>query len=506
MRNSLFILLITLLMAGCSQRQPAYGVLSEVEYEADHNPDRALLMLDSLTRCKAINDTLQKALFQLVTAEALHGVGVPLTGETNIEQSIDFFKTQGDQRHQARAMLHHGMELYSRGHYIEGLSLVKEVEKMVCDLDDAGLCYTLYAVLGDINDNAADSRQTLRCYHQALRVATEVGDVNWQVQMLNNLATTFDKNEQIDSMQYYVEASKSLRSQTWNIVRATSMVNEASMMRHQGKWQEAKQLITASRQYAQLDKGTMLLADIASDEGNIRQAHDLWYELLHSHNPAIRIHCYEQLINYYQQEGFYERVADLSKRLNQYYQHAYVESPAADIIAFQTQIDQQQKERHQYRVTILLLSCISILLLAILIGIWYYRRRINRLHTHIDALNQKYLTWQIAEHLLSADAVNHLHHMAAKGKEASDGDWQELHTLVQQQSPTFLARLNGAALLSPLETNICLLIRLRFTPSEIAILTAISPQRVTNMRTALLLKIFGEKGGARDFDARLRGM
>lgn len=77
MRNTLFILLITLLMAGCSQKQPANGVFSEVEYYADHHPDRANLMLDSLERCHAINDTL---LYQLVKAEALHGVGVPLSG------------------------------------------------------------------------------------------------------------------------------------------------------------------------------------------------------------------------------------------------------------------------------------------------------------------------------------------------------------------------------------------------------------------------------------------
>ena len=112
----------------------------------------------------------------------------------------------------------------------------------------------------------------------------------------------------------------------------------------------------------------------------------------------------------------------------------------------------------------------------------------------------------MAEGLLSSDMVNHLHHMANKGKEAEKEEWKELHTLIQQQSPEFLARLNASANLSPLETNVCLLIRLRFTPSEIAILTGISPQRVTNMRTSLLLKIFGEKGGARDFDSRLRGM
>lgn len=88
-------------------------------------------MLDSLERCHAINDTL---LYQLVKAEALHGVGVPLSGETDLEHCIGYFKEQGDHDHQARAMLHQGMDLYSKGHYIEGLGLVKEVERSLVTL------------------------------------------------------------------------------------------------------------------------------------------------------------------------------------------------------------------------------------------------------------------------------------------------------------------------------------------------------------------------------------
>ena len=47
---------------------------------------------------------------------------------------------------------------------------------------------------------------------------------------------------------------------------------------------------------------------------------------------------------------------------------------------------------------------------------------------------------------------------------------------------------------------------MRFQPSEIAVLVGASPQTVTNSRTRLLGKIFGEKGGARDFDRRIRQM
>lgn len=474
MRNTLlYIILFTLLMAGCSKKQSA---------------------------------TNQQMLDALMEAEAMHADGIPLTNDTVLQHCIDYFRQIGDRQHEAQAMLHHGMDLYYHGRYMEGLSMIKQVEKMAENLDDLDLCFTLDAVLGDINDNAGNMPLTLHYYHRALEAAQKSGDVNKQVQMLNNLATTFDKTEQLDSLQHYVELSHALRHQTKAIIRATSLVNEASLMLNKDRIKNALELLDSSRQYAILDKGTMLQADINAQQGKMQEAHDLWYELLHTPIPEIRIHCYECLINYYQQQGNHERVADLSKRLNQYYQRIYVESPSADIIALQTHIDQQQKERRQYRTTILLLSCISFLLVCILIGIGYYRRCIGKLNTHIDSLNQKYLTWQMAEGLLSSDMVNHLHHMANKGKEAEKEEWKELHTLIQQQSPEFLARLNASANLSPLETNVCLLIRLRFTPSEIAILTGISPQRVTNMRTSLLLKIFGEKGGARDFDSRLRGM
>ena len=494
------------MMAGCSQKQSAYGILDEIEQYADHQPDRALQMLDSLQKTSAILDTAQQMLYALVSAEAMHNVGIPLKDDAQMERCIDYFRQTDDEKHEARAMLHHGMSLYSHGHYIEGLAIIKQVEKKADCLKDPALSFMLNAVLGDINDNAGNTPLTLRYYHRALNAAQQTDDVDWQVRMINNLATTFDKTEQIDSLQYYVELSRTLRVQTKNNIRATSLVNEASLMRHQNRMKEALELLATAREYADLNKGTMLQADILAQQGKTQEAHDLWYELLHSPNPDIRIHCYEKLINYYQEEGFHERVADLSKRLNRYYQETYVESPSADIIALQTQMDQQQKERRQYRLTILLLSCISFLLVCILIGIGYYRRRINRLNVHIDNLNQKYLTWQMAEGLLSSDTVNRLHHMATKGKEAENADWKELHALIQQQSPEFLARLNASTNLTPLETNVCLLIRLRFTPSEIAILTGSSPQRVTNMRTSLLLKIFGEKGGARDFDSRLRGM
>lgn len=59
-------------------------------------------------------------------------------------------------------------------------------------------------------------------------------------------------------------------------------------------------------------------------------------------------------------------------------------------------------------------------------------------------------------------------------------------------------------MLSVRDIRICMLIKLRFIPTEIAALIGESPQTITNRRARLLGKVFGEKGGAKDFDARIQ--
>lgn len=158
------------------------------------------------------------------------------------------------------------------------------------------------------------------------------------------------------------------------------------------------------------------------------------------------------------------------------------------------------------RTVIWLLAVIVLLLASTLGAVLYHRRRIAHLHRKIDELNQRYLSWHIDEELLTAEPVTRLHRLADRGQAATSDDWAQLQQLLRQKAPDFLARLNAAAPLTPKEQNVCLLIRLRFIPSELAVLTATSPQTITNMRVRLLQKLFHEKGGARDFDARMQEM
>jgi hypothetical protein len=50
---------------------------------------------------------------------------------------------------------------------------------------------------------------------------------------------------------------------------------------------------------------------------------------------------------------------------------------------------------------------------------------------------------------------------------------------------------------------VCVLTKLGLRVGDIAYLTGNSSSNITNIRSRMMTKIFGEEGGAKDFDARI---
>lgn len=140
-------------------------------------------------------------------------------------------------------------------------------------------------------------------------------------------------------------------------------------------------------------------------------------------------------------------------------------------------------------------------------------KRIDKLSRDINCLQQELSSkqddqlrpdqWGIDENLLNADIVIRLHELASKGTVATDNDWHRLLNHFNQYNPSFLSWIKSKEL-KERENNICMLIKLRFIPSELCCLLDLSSQMVTNIRLRLLYKIFKIKGGAKDFDERIR--
>ena len=117
-------------------------------------------------------------------------------------------------------------------------------------------------------------------------------------------------------------------------------------------------------------------------------------------------------------------------------------------------------------------------------------------HTHAGQ-------WELEQSLLQHDIVKRMHQHAYKLVVPSDAEWNDLQGVVEKSLPEFYAKLSAnEAQLTDQEWKVCLLVKLNFIPSELTVLLNLSKQRVTNIRTHLNQKLFGESG-SRTFDSNL---
>ena len=78
----------------------------------------------------------------------------------------------------------------------------------------------------------------------------------------------------------------------------------------------------------------------------------------------------------------------------------------------------------------------------------------------------------------------------------TDGDWQRFMGMYAKSLPTFYERILMNDDLTNLEKQICMLCRLNFSNGQISVLLCKSTQSVTNTKTKVNIKLFGQKSAS----------
>ena len=114
--------------------------------------------------------------------------------------------------------------------------------------------------------------------------------------------------------------------------------------------------------------------------------------------------------------------------------------------------------------------------------------------------------WNNERTILQCDLVNHLHSLSAQGKVATQDELDGLVTIAQNVFPKFHQTITDPTKeLSNREIITCILIRFKFIPSEIAVLTNNSYQQITNLKSSINKKMFDKKG-AKTLDFHLMSL
>ena len=112
--------------------------------------------------------------------------------------------------------------------------------------------------------------------------------------------------------------------------------------------------------------------------------------------------------------------------------------------------------------------------------------------------------WEHETTIQNSTIIIHMHKLASKGLRAGSSELSAVRQLCNTVYPSFLPKLSSLyPSLTLNQTNLCILIRLRFIPSEIASLLGNSVQAISNMRARLYKKMFHSDGSARGFNERI---
>ena len=100
----------------------------------------------------------------------------------------------------------------------------------------------------------------------------------------------------------------------------------------------------------------------------------------------------------------------------------------------------------------------------------------------------------------ASDEYLSLQRRIATGETLKDDDWNNIKSQIKKIYPGFSSQLRNLYAMSELEYQVCLLIKLRVAPSDMAVVLARDASTISTVRSRLYKKVFSQKGGAREWD------
>jgi hypothetical protein len=106
----------------------------------------------------------------------------------------------------------------------------------------------------------------------------------------------------------------------------------------------------------------------------------------------------------------------------------------------------------------------------------------------------------VEDDFLHSDYYVALRKRMATGEHFKSVDWNELESQLKCVYPGFTNNLFSLCKMSDIEYHVCLLTKLHASPTEMANVLCKDTSSISSIRSRLYQKVFGKKGGAKDWD------
>lgn len=127
---------------------------------------------------------------------------------------------------------------------------------------------------------------------------------------------------------------------------------------------------------------------------------------------------------------------------------------------------------------------------------------IERINEQLEA--QQRVNEQSEITLKQSDIYKAFHQAAESNTKLKETDWQELILAVNEVYNDFTQRLYLLYPIKDIELQVCLLLKINLSPTQVSVITTRSKQATTSIRKRLYYKVFNKEGTPEQWDAFIR--
>ena len=396
MKKIAWILVVFAMIAGCSETR--HPLLKEAADIVHQRPDSARIIINKVdTASLSEADRMEYRLLKIMTDYiVLHQA----EGDSLITTCVDYYNKHGDAWHRGRAYYYRGgIRRHLLGRTFDAIKDYKVAETIAEDADDELLKNMVYDNLAYANYNCFNHLLILEYSQKYLESSRRMNDSVMTLRGLQFCASAYAYMDQSDSAYAYIFRSMDYIDLADSILRAAIYHNIAAMYEEQGDDENARKYLEKWRndKAARNFKGYETMARLLEAQGHYQEAIEAAKKCLTEKDPLVRSHSMEVLSRLYEKTGDMSAALDMKRQKDAFTDSVMKANHSLEIADWQQKFDERRWEkRSQQRMMKMGAVVVIIIVLLLTIGIWWHRRRMNKLGFQLDE-NARRITENQAE-------------------------------------------------------------------------------------------------------------
>ena len=510
----LYIIICVLSLLSCADNTHEEALhQAEVLMDAEQYED-ALALLDSIDGDLFHSGSRQQARYALLYTKARYKNYIDYENDSLINIAVDYAEGHGDKENKFYAYLYQGIVRYLLLDYSGASFSLYHSLLYSDDIKDhytKGQMYTYLAMVHGIQHCSDEDFFSQKAFHEYKEGSLEIYSIS---AMATKAVAKMHKGD-YDSTRYWLDTcivAANIKSDTFDLLEAkAAKANYYVLLDSLHQAQIIYQKLSNTRDYrlSVADYGNMAL--IYASQGDKEQA-DCY--LKKAKQTALSLN---DRATYWTKASHISRyIWDSEQIINSldsllYYQNLFLEQALTHTtIAVQRDFIDWQLQNTKLKHTRLFYFLFSLALVSIfvaVISIINNQKKQIQIHLQSEIIEKYQLQIKQQETTLA----NNLQDIktskivldlkdSASNQLGHHVEWDLLYSLFYEKMPLFEKTLKELTNLSEIEWRVCLLLKLGFTPSQIAFLVNKSAEGISSIRRRLYYKVFQQKGKAADWD------